>query len=87
MKGVRFYEEYKDLSKKCSAGNVVAVFYDQAYWSGNTYCYNAVAALHTSPNSPVASTEVSPLWLRKHAKRIPESKARQIHPRLFQFLD
>lgn len=75
MKGVRFYDE-RD-------GNVIAVSTGERCPDG---AYEAIGAVYFHPDSPVASTFVSPDHLRT-CKRISETVAREIHPALFQRLD
>jgi len=92
MKGVRFYEEYKDKAAKRkgteSEGNVIAVFVEHAGESLlRTGCHEAVGAVYFEPNSPVGGTQVSPGVLRDRCKRVSEAKAREVHPALFEYLD
>lgn len=95
MKGVRFYQEFANKSRTKPTGNVIAAFAGQItgaagngiFFSGGVACYEALAGLYDSPNSPVASTAVAVDVLREKCKRIPEAKARQIHPALFERLD
>lgn len=89
MKGVRFYEEFENKYKKRSEGNVVALFYDQwSYGRGEQgRLTDALVSLTGAANGPVCSSQVSDSYLRAKCKRIPESKARIIHPALFEWLD
>lgn len=100
MKGIRFYEEFKtpqDKRKGKSAGTVVAAIVENGvYFTQNhtkegkptqTACYECVCAVYARPNSPVCSSGVALEYLSKNCKRIPESKAREIHPKLFEYLD
>jgi len=88
MTGIRFYEEFRDKSKRQPGGNVVAALVlNGGYWSGGTWCYEAIAALFDQPNSPVAGTGVARDYLRHKCKRISEAQARTIHPALFERLD
>ncbi len=82
MIGIRFYEEFTNTRKKVSEGNCIAVL--AAHGDG---CFDAIAAVFYQPNSPPASTKVSRAYLMRHCKRVRESRARHIHPRLFSFLD
>lgn len=87
MKGIRFYAEFNDKSKRQPGGNVVAALVlNGSYWSSATACYEAIAALFDQPNSPVAGTGVALDYLRQKCKRISEAKARRIHPALFERL-
>ena len=91
MKGIRFYEELKGRD---STSNVIAslhgngIFYSS---SGNPKmsipCYEAIASLFETPNSPVASTSVAVEYLQEYCKRVSEKKARELHPELFKRLD
>jgi hypothetical protein len=91
VKGIRFYEEYHDSKKTESAGNVVAV--ETAYKrvaNVGTHVetvYDAYAAVFARPNSPVATTGAAQSYLRECCKQVSESRAREVHPRLFEFLD
>ena len=93
MKGVRFYLDHASAHDKRNGngnGNVTAILASngtyQAYPS-NEACYDGIGAIFNTPNSDVASTGVSVQWLRDNGKRISETEARAIHPRLFQYLD
>lgn len=93
MNGVRFYLEFptdrlKAISgrdNKGHAGNVFAAF----VCNGRTHDggYEGLGALFDWPNSEVAGTGSSDVWLRYRTKRIPEKLARAIHPKLFMRLD
>ena len=88
MKGIRFYQEFSDKSKRRAGGTVVAALaLNGRYWSNGTICYEAVAALFDWPDSPVAGTGVSLDYLHRKCKRINEARARTIHPVLFERLD
>ncbi len=89
MKGVRFYLEFNSASerrKKQHAGNVFAAF----VCNGRNHDggYDGIGSVYDQPNSPVASTGTSAEYQHSWCmKRISEAQARQIHPRLFAFLD
>jgi len=83
MKGVRFYEEFHDARKRRSTGNCLAIFPDN-YAHGE---YEAYVAAMAEPNSMPASGGVSIEVLRTKCKRVPESRARRVHPNLFRWLD
>jgi hypothetical protein len=88
MSGICFYQEFRDQSKRSSAGTIVAALVcNGLYWSSGKFCYEAVAGLFDRPNSPVAGTGVALDYLRQKCKRISEAKARTIHPALFERLD
>ena len=44
-------------------------------------------AVFFEPDSPVCGCSISLEYLQTRCKRISESKAREIHPRLFDYLD
>ena len=93
MKGWRFYEEYKTKKRKIPTGNVVAV--DTAtgmhavspFGPNARYRYECVLALFVEHNSPVCSGAASVEHIERHCKRISEAKAREIHPKLFEYLE
>lgn len=88
MKHFRFYQEFSDKSRKVSAGNVVAAITGNGVFiSSGVACYESISALTDQPDSPVAGGAVALDLLRTRCKRIPEARARQIHPNLFQRLD
>lgn len=95
MKGIRFYQEFENKSKTKPTGNVIAAFAGYStelagngvFFSGNVACYEAISGLYDHPNSAVASGAVAVDVLREKCKRIPERKARVIHPALFERLD
>jgi hypothetical protein len=88
MKGIRFYLEFRDESKRQPGGTVVAALVlNGMYPSGGVWCYEALAALFDQPDSPVAGTGVAHDYLRLKCKRISEGRARIIHPALFPRLD
>ena len=92
MRGVRFYEEFDNKRKGISNGNVVAVIPEnrwiKEYADGSTdLIYDAISAVFYHPDSDVCGTGVSQGYLRASCKRVSESKARKIHPRLFEVLD
>ena len=102
MKGYRFYEELENKGRKSekSAGNVVAALLKpsgrgwnflyirmvrtEKGWAGLLEC---VSALFGEPNSPVCSGQVTDSYLWDKCRRISEAKAREIHPKLFEYLD
>lgn len=85
MKGIRFYEEFENKRKGVSAGNVTAVILDdrgQPQRNGDG-TYTCIGAVFHTPNSGVATTACSPEWLAENCKRVPEKRAREVHPLLF----
>lgn len=88
MKGVRFYEEFENKRKGVSEGNVVAAFVCNGFVrSRDDLAFDGLVGLYNWPDSAVASSIVTLGYLRDKCKRIPESKARAIHPSLFERLD
>lgn len=95
MKYVRFYEELNNKNRKgeTSRGTVIAVFTENGTWSERTgdgslrILYEGMGAVQDYPNCPVASTDVATIYLREECRRIPEARAREIHPALFARLD
>ena len=91
MRGYRFFEEYHE-DTEVSAGNVIALnvgLGESAFIQPGAICFEAVCADGNarSPNSPVKPTYVNVEYLGKRCRRITEARARDIHPRLFEFLD
>src|ERR1035437_8274888 len=88
MEGIRFYLEFTDKSKHKPGGTVAAALVlNGSYWSSGTICYEAITAVFDWPNSPVAGTGVACDYLRQKCRRISQTKARTIHPALFDRLD
>ncbi|MGH7720143.1 MAG: hypothetical protein ACREON_15040 [Gemmatimonadaceae bacterium] len=90
MRGYRFFEEFIDAGRQQSAGNVIAI-----HMAGHSFvkeggvCLNAVCAQidKKEPNSPVTSTLFNAEYLGERCRSISESRARTIHPRLFEYLE
>ncbi len=88
MNRIRFYQEFRNKSKRTSAGTIIAVLVRNGlYWSHGKICYEALAGVFDEPNSPVAGTGVARDYLRRKCKRVSEAKARAIHPLLFERLE
>lgn len=88
MTGVRFYLEHETPAGKRKGkhnGNVFAALVCNGRMSHGGF--EGLGSVFSDPNSPVASTSASRDFLRKLCKRIPEGKAREIHPNLFYRLD
>lgn len=83
MKGYRFYEEFSHKRKGISAGNVVAIDVDARYASGGIVGYYSIGSVFDWPNSDVAGTFTSCDYLRTKCKRVSETHARDVHPKLF----
>jgi hypothetical protein len=95
MKGYRFYEEFDSSYKKRKhqgSGNVLALDLEKGRPVGwldgqGRWVMSCTAAVLSEPQSPVCGTAVSREVLAKNYRRIPETKAREIHPNLFAWLD
>ena len=95
MKGYTFYLEYPTLRDKRKAirkelgnhsGNVLAVYGD---WFNIDHYYKkeCVSSVYDKPNSEVCTSSCDGEYLTTNCKRISEKQAREIHPKLFQYLD
>lgn len=92
MQGYRFYLEHasrKDKRKNNHNGNVIALDIENGYWidSRKQCMRECVSAVYFYPNSPVCGSNCSMEYIQDNCKRISESKARDIHPLLFSYLD
>lgn len=90
MRGFRFFEEFSDGRLETSSGNVIAVdVTGDSFVQEGGVCYGAVAAFPDSatPNSPVLARLFNAEYLGARCRSISESRARSIHPRLFEYLD
>lgn len=96
MKYVRFYLEYGSKANKRKGvheGNVLALLdtmgdgFRPQYMGDLQYSHECISAVFFHPNSAVCGTQCHVRYLREECKRIPEWKARQIHPNLFAYLD
>jgi len=76
MRGIRFYRE---PNGNCIAIDTETPLLGDVAWGA--------AGLYDRPNSPVASTGVSRAYLRDECKRISEKRARELHPKLFEYLE
>ena len=92
MKGYRFYEELTGKNRKGeqSQGNVIALHLrdddNQPLYSPD-WSMICISAVYFEPNSPVCTCSVSWEYLSEKARRIKESRAREIHPNLFRYLE
>ncbi len=89
MKGIRFYEELdnKNRVSETSQGNVLAVLYENGFFTKAGYMLECISATFYYPDSDVSSGSAHIDYIRKNCRRISEAKAREIHPRLFTRLD
>ena len=90
MHGYKFFEEYRDETMQASSGNVIAVNLGAgSFVQHGGVCYRAVVPHpdHDLPNSPVTFRLFNAEYLGARCRRVSEDVARQIHPRLFEFLE
>lgn len=96
MKYVRFYLEHDSAKHKRRGehnGNVLALLdtfgngFRPVYMGDDQYTHECISAVFFHPNSAVCGSQCHVKYLREQCKRIPEAKAREIHPRLFDRLD
>jgi hypothetical protein len=99
MKDYRFYLEYKDAKEKRKgtrknlgnhSGNCIAIPLENGrpYYYGNKFEFmDAFGGVLDYPNSDVCNTGCYCEYLRERCKRISEAQARQIHPKLFNYLE
>ncbi len=90
MNGYRFYLEHATPSAKRRrhhAGTVVAIIPTQSRFQDGQIVFDAVGSVYDVPDSPVTSTGAAQAFLSRNCRRISESKARTIHPTLFNFID
>ena len=91
MKGIRFYEEFKNKRKpETSKGNVIALLTDtrriESHWKVQLI-WDSVSAVFFRPNSSVCYSSVCQEYLQEKCKRVSEERARQVHPKLFEYLE
>lgn len=88
MRGMTFYAEYTDSARKLPTGNIVAVEREYSRWDkfAGSFVYEAVGALFSRPNSPVAGTSVAQSYIDSNCRKVTEDEARRVHPRLFEYL-
>ena len=54
---------------------------------GRTWKVECVSALFAEPNSPVCGSQVTTEYPWERCRRVSESRAREVHPKLFEYLD
>lgn len=93
MKGIRFYEVYDNPQAKRkgeSTGNIIAIdaesLLDNFYAMGKPL-YTCLAPVFFEPNSDVCCSEAHQEYLWENCKRVSETHAREVHPKLFDRLD
>ncbi|MDQ6830998.1 MAG: hypothetical protein M3081_19215 [Gemmatimonadota bacterium] len=85
-----FFEEYEDQAFQQSAGNVIAVYFsNELVIKDGNVLFRAVCADEEcqTPNGPVTPTFFEAEYLGTHCRKISEERARDIHPKLFEYLD
>ena len=88
--GYQFFEEFRDASQRESAGNVIAVnIAAGSFVQEGAICYRAIcpAPNHHEPNSPVIMALFNAEYLGSHCRLVDESRARDVHPALFEYLE
>ena len=85
----QFYEQYRDEGRGESAGNVIAIDLDAtSFVQEGGVCFPAVGPPHGStPNGPVIPGFFNAEYLGTHCRPVSAARAREVHPRLFEFLD
>jgi len=70
------------------AANAIAVILgDDGRELFNGKGYDCLTGIFDRPNSDVATSGVTPDYLRKRCRRISEAEARRIHPAIFTYLE
>ncbi|HWJ21323.1 MAG TPA: hypothetical protein VNS52_03125 [Gemmatimonadaceae bacterium] len=90
MKGYSFFEEYRDELMLASSGNVIAVNVDEgSFVLHGGVCYKAIVPSPERgvPNSPVTMILFNAEYLGSRCRPVTELRAREIHPKLFEYLE
>lgn len=90
MKDIRFYLEHdtpQNKRKNIHSGNVLALNTATSWIACGERTYETISAVYFEPDSPVCGSGCTQAYLTHNCKRISETKARQIHPNLFVYLD
>ena len=98
MKNFRFYLEFPTASAKRRSGkgneghsgNCIAVLLDdngRPSWIPGGDCLETFSAVYYQEDSPVCGSQASAGYLQSQCKRVSEGTARQVHPRLFAYLE
>lgn len=97
MKGFHFFLEYPTEKARRKAtrakigdhsGTVLAapVWGERSWVPGKDMVFECVSAVQDIPNSPVCGSQCSVGYLREKCLRISEAQAKEIHPKLFIYL-
>ncbi len=89
MKGIRFYEELtnKNRVSEESQGNVIAQLVGNDQVTDDGVMCETISALFFHPDSVCCGGSASLDYIWKNCRRISETKAREVHPQLFVYLD
>ena len=93
MKDFRFYEVYDSPQAKRkgeSQGNIIAIDVESMLpnvYAGNGQLYDCLAPIFFEPNSDVCWSSAHQNYLLDCCKRISETHAREVHPKLFERLE
>ena len=90
MRGYRFFEEFMNEQREQSAGNVIAVpLGDGPFVGEGTVLLHAVGAADPAKkkNASVAPSIFEAEYLGTRCRHVTEAHARNVHPRLFEYLD
>jgi len=97
MKDFRFYLEYPNKKEKRKAtrkmlgnhtGNCLAVFTNvKEHLLPDLKSIETIAAVYFHANSDCCLSSASFDYIQKKCKRISEQQAREIHPKLFSYLE
>lgn len=93
MKGYKFYLEHdsaKDKRVGNHSGNCFAVLLGKdgrPLRQSDPAMVEGIGAVYKHPDSGVAGCSAARAYLREKCKRVSESKAREVHPNLFRYLE
>ena len=96
MKWYRFYEELKKKNRKGeeSKHTVIALMLKDdgtplyaPRRRSQELCAECISSIFNQPNGPVAGSAVAMVYLWESCRRISEDRAREIHPKLFEYLE
>lgn len=86
MKGIRFYELFRDKRAGVSEHTCIAVAHEQRHFDAvSGWVYDAIGPLmvDAAPNtSALCGCGVSAGFLAESCRRVSEARAREIHPAL-----
>lgn len=85
MKGVRFYQEYRDVAKTVPMETGIAILVHGGRCLSDG-AYEVAGYVSTTRTSGVCGTSASEEYVRLFCKRISEAKAHELYPELFSWL-